>query len=270
VAGTTTAGDIPSSFGPFPRTNTLGYVSFFQGILPYIEQGTQVSSTTKVTPAAPNVPIKTFIAPADPYNPGTDGTISYASNGTLLGWADTDPTKPAGYPAAGGPNSYTSNAATGTAVNGSPTPRFPSSLGGRTSGMIIIAERSGRGGSKWYQGQGDPNAAAPFPTAAILTGSETPVSWVCEMGGANVNGGAASTSQPTFGSIGGWPTTAPSGAAGSPGKPVVGAQWTALSTSGCIVGMGDGSSRTVTQGNANAAWAWAVQPNDVSPQPSGW
>jgi hypothetical protein len=49
-----------------------------------------------------------------------------------------------------------------------------------------------------------------------------------------------------------------------------GSSATALTSAGCIVGMGDGSVRVVTQKNANAGWAWAMNPVDASGQPNGW
>jgi prepilin-type N-terminal cleavage/methylation domain-containing protein len=52
---------------------------------------------------------------------------------------------------------------------------------------------------------------------------------------------------------------------------------TGLTAAGCLVGLGDGSARTVTSGNAGGAalsgsnaWGWAMNPNDPSPQPSAW
>ena len=47
-------------------------------------------------------------------------------------------------------------------------------------------------------------------------------------------------------------------------------QFTALSSAGCVVGMGDGSARVVNQASANAAWAWAMSPQNYLPPPSGW
>ncbi len=45
---------------------------------------------------------------------------------------------------------------------------------------------------------------------------------------------------------------------------------TALTSGGCVVGMGDGSARLVNQSNASAGWAWAMDPSINSGQPAGW
>jgi prepilin-type N-terminal cleavage/methylation domain-containing protein len=233
IAGNTSTGNIPPSYGPFPFGSTIGYQSFFESILPYIEQGNQVVSTNTVVPSNPTAPIKIYVAPSDPYNTGTTGTISYASNATLLGWAASAP--PMVPATAGGIAS----------VN----PGFPNAFFGRTSQTIVVGECSGRGGAQWYQAQG-------AGTTAVTT-STTPVSWIQDTALTTVN--APGTSAPTFLPASQWPTTA-----------TIAGPFTALSSAGCVVGMGDGSSRVVTQGSASAAWAWAINPQNINPQPAGW
>jgi prepilin-type N-terminal cleavage/methylation domain-containing protein len=139
--------------------------------------------------AGGNGPVKTYIAPADANNPGTSAAISYGSNGVLL---------------AG-------------------TPRMPASFGGRTSGVIVVFEKSALPTS------GPPTVTSntSYLTSAVLPNFGAPSTWT----------------------------------AGTPH---------AFSAAGCNVMMGDGSARAVTSGNATAGWAWAFDPNNASPQPSGW
>jgi prepilin-type N-terminal cleavage/methylation domain-containing protein len=98
AASNTITGNIPPAFGSF---NGSGSQSYFFSLLPYIEQGNLASS-------GGSGPVKTYIASADPNNPGNTSLISYGSNGILL---------------AG-------------------NPRMPSSFGGRTSGIIVVFEKS--------------------------------------------------------------------------------------------------------------------------------
>jgi len=201
VASYSTNGDIPPSVGRFPGTAQSGPVySFFTHILPYIEQqnlyNNQISST----------PVKTYVAPSDPNNPGTNGTISYASNASLF------------------------------TVNGSP--RLPASFGGRTSGVIMVFERTGLSGATW---QGTTTALP---------------SWLPVGGG---SGATAAATIPDFNSPASWASS----------KSYI-TRGTGLSSAGCIVGMGDGSARVVTSGAASAGWAWAIDPNNSNAQPSGW
>ena len=126
IASNTTTGSIPPSYGPYPAGSTLGNQSFFVSLLPYIEQNNLYSALTTTGPAVSSSPVKTYIAPADPYNAGSNGLISYGSNATLLGFAST-PT-------------------------GTPTiqPQFPSSFFGRTSGVIVVFEPSAEDRAQWY------------------------------------------------------------------------------------------------------------------------
>ena len=115
IAGNTTKGFIPPSYGPFPVGATTDS-SFFVSLLPYIEQNNLYTDYVSGK-AAGTSPIKTYTAPSDPYNPGSNGAISYGSNATLL------------------------------TVSGQPL--FPSSFGGRTSSMMLVFERTAKSGATW-------------------------------------------------------------------------------------------------------------------------
>jgi prepilin-type N-terminal cleavage/methylation domain-containing protein len=177
-ASVTPEGFVPPAQGSF---NGSASQSFFFSLLPYIEQG-------NLQAAGGNGPVKTYIAPADPNNPGGSNLISYGSNGLLL----------------------------------SNRPRMPGSFGGRTSGVIVVFEKS--------------------PVA----GSETVTS-------ANTNLTSA-TALPNFGPKSSWTSSTPHAFGGA----------------GCIVMMGDGSARAVSQGSATAGWSWAFDPNNTGSMPSGW
>jgi hypothetical protein len=128
IAANTQATYIPSASGAFPTGGNSG--SFFYHLLPYLE-GAGITKDL-----APNVSVKTYIAPADPRNPKTDATISYASNGTFLG------------------------------VNRDSPPKLTD--GGRTASTLIVMERSGMDGAhKWNNPNtshlGGQNGLPPFP-----------------------------------------------------------------------------------------------------------
>jgi len=198
IASNTTTGQIPPSYGPYPVGSATSQ-SFFVSILPYIEQGSLYAAYAANT----GTPVKTYIAPADPNNAGNTGAISYGSNNTVLGQNTNAPT-------------------------------FPNSFGGRTSGCMVVFERSSTSGATWSN------------TSSYLT----------EGAAATYNGGApTSTTAPDFGPPTSW-------------QPSIHA--TGLTAAGCIVGMGDGSGRVVSSGNANAAWAWAMNPINANPVPAGW
>jgi hypothetical protein len=75
IASNSTQGYIPPASGTFPLGGNNG--SFFSHLLPNLEGGGVAVPTG-------DAPVKTYIAPADPRNPKTDATISYASNATFL------------------------------------------------------------------------------------------------------------------------------------------------------------------------------------------
>ena len=112
MADNTSTGDIPPAYGLYPVGSTTKQ-SFFVNLLPYIEYYNVYTNWT----AYSDSPIKTYIAPADPYNPGTDSSISYGSNATVL------------------------------TVGGHPT--LPHSFNGRVAGVILVFERTARSGSTW-------------------------------------------------------------------------------------------------------------------------
>jgi Protein of unknown function (DUF1559) len=188
IASTSTNGQIPPSYGAFPPGGPKQ--SFFVSLLPYIEQNYLYMSWA----TSGNTPVKTYIAPADPNNPGTSGLISYGSNGTLLMRPGAPPT-------------------------------FPGSFGGRTSEVIVVFERTAKSGATWSSSN----------------------SYLMDTNG---------SSSPEFTSADSWSS--------------YGTKATALTSAGCVVGMGDGSARVVTESNAKAGWAWAMDPNNNAPLPAGW
>jgi hypothetical protein len=123
---TPTQAYIPPASGEFPTASKKNG-SFFYHLLPYVE-GRGL--------AAPigDVPVMLYIAPADPRNPGTNATISYASNATFL------------------------------TVGGQPKLMN----GGRTSSTVIVMERSGIDGAHKWNNPGSTYLGAntgppPFP-----------------------------------------------------------------------------------------------------------
>jgi hypothetical protein len=150
------------------------------------------------TTPSPTSPIKTYIAQADPFNPQTTNAISYGSNNTVL----------------------------------RNNPHFPQSFGGRTSGVIVVFERTAKCGATW---QGN-NSYLPEPAPPTVMGP--------------------GNTAPEFTAPDSWSQ--------------FGTRATALSSAGCIVGMGDGSSLVITQSNASAGWAWAMNPQNNALQPVGW
>jgi len=165
-------------------------------------------------------------------------------------WASSTSTPVKTYVAPADPNnsgttaaiSYSCNA-TLLQVNPSGPPRLPSSFYGRTSQVVLVCERTAKCGAFWYL----TNTTSGSATNYLLDSPE-------------------GNSTPEFTSAAAWKAVAgPSG------------QATAITAAGCIVGLGDGSCRVVTQGNASGtdssgfnAWGWAMTPTDPSPQPSSW
>jgi hypothetical protein len=196
VAATSVKGYIPPSYGPFPATAEKK-MSFFVHLLPYLEGGDNLFDKLDDNLKSP---FKTYIAPADPFNPGTDARISYASNANVL------------------------------TVNGGAT--FPASFGGRTSGIMIVFERTAKSEATWNNDK----------------------SYLEETAKPTVDG--PGNTAPEFGPPAEWKESAK--------------RATALTRAGCIVGMGDGSARIVNQSNAKAGWAWAMNPLNPNPAPVGW
>jgi prepilin-type N-terminal cleavage/methylation domain-containing protein len=165
AASNTTNGDIPPSYGPYPTGGPVQ--SFFQAIMPFIEQQNLYNNQGTGT-----APVKTYVAPADPNNPGTSGLISYASNGVLLNSNQVTATAPA---------------------------RLPSSFFGRTSSTIVVMERTAKApaSATWLYNSAAPNYLLEGTTSG---GPTTPTSSI-------VSG--TSTTYPEFGSAGSW--VAPAG-----------------------------------------------------------
>jgi hypothetical protein len=187
IGANSPTGAVPSSYGPFPPGSAT-QESFFVSLLPYIQQSNLYTNQRITTP------VRTYIAPADPNNPGSSGLISYGSNATLL------------------------------TVGGNPT--LPGSFGGRPSNVIVVFERTALSGATWSN------------TSSYLTDI-----W--------------GSSSPEFTGPASWSS--------------YGTRATAFTSAGCIVGMGDGSVRVVNQSNANAGWAWAMDPTiNKASVPNGW
>jgi hypothetical protein len=125
IAGNSTQTYIPPASGAFPLGGQNG--SFFYHLLPHLERGGAAAPTG-------DWPVKTYIAPGDPRNPGTNATVSYASNASFL------------------------------AIGGQPK----LTNGGRTATTVIVMERSGMDGAhKWNNPNsshlGGQNILPPFP-----------------------------------------------------------------------------------------------------------
>jgi prepilin-type N-terminal cleavage/methylation domain-containing protein len=84
-----TNGPLPPATGAYQAVT--GKATVFYHILPAIEQGniynTYLTNPDKGVPQA-TTPVKTFIAPLDPTNPGSDTHTSYAGNAAVLGVTD--------------------------------------------------------------------------------------------------------------------------------------------------------------------------------------
>jgi hypothetical protein len=125
-------GALPPSNGPY--SNRSG--SFFYHILPYVEQANLYNSVPPgdVNAAPVEAPVRTYVAPADKRNPGTNGTISYCTNGTVF-------------------------------MN---SPHMPGSFQSHAAANVIcVMERSGMDGAhKWNNTNnvlGSPGSPPPFP-----------------------------------------------------------------------------------------------------------
>ena len=261
IASTTSTADIPPAYGQFPESGNT-HQNFFESLLPYIEQGNQVvSAGTYANPAAP---IPTYIAPADPNNPGIDSRISYGCNAVLLG---VNPVA-------------SSFRGVGPVIIGAiPAPTYipPSvmrSYFGRTSQVIVAFERSPVTNANGTSS--GPAAAYDFAAYWASPYSQTEVSATSVhlgiLGGNTPAVVSCAIAPPNFGPPTTWNYEQPH----------------ALTSAGCLVVMGDGSARIVSQGAATAlttssyqpttstaveettAWAWAIDPRNPNPEPAGW
>jgi hypothetical protein len=121
-------GALPPANGTYPPGGQKSG-SFFYHLLPYLAQG-----NLYLVDPPPEVAVKTYVAPADARNPGTNGTISYCTNGTVF----------------------------------TNSPRFPQSfMFHGTANVICVMERSGMDGAhKWNNTNnvlGTPGSPPPFP-----------------------------------------------------------------------------------------------------------
>jgi len=240
AANSPSQGYIPPAIGTFPigATTTNGPASavngaFFFHMLPYIEQKNvyDTNSTGAV--------VKTYIAPMDTFNPGNTSAGSYASNYCLL-------------------NNWQANA---PVVAANP-PRMPNSFFGRTSGVIVVAERTAASGgiNRWS------SAALPGAASPTAASNSSTFHHLYKTSATAVPAGQLSPDYGSPSKWGGWCATA-------------------TTSAGVMVLLGDGSARIVTQGSAGGtvspgtvsggttstnAWMWAMNPQDTSPQPSQW
>jgi prepilin-type N-terminal cleavage/methylation domain-containing protein len=246
VASNTTTGNIPPAYGPFPQGAVIpagAPSNFFFYLLPYIEGGNQILASGLASNSA--LPIKTYIAPADPNNPGTDSRISYACNAIMLG--------------------------AGAAVA---TPRLPNSFGGRTSQVIVCFERSPVTNT----------SGAAVAAASYLTGPNWGTSAVTLIAtsltvhlGTNTNLGPSATfivatglQGPNFGPKNTWTTYSPHAITNAGCIVMMGDGSARTITSGNASGA-TSASFTAAGGYAeNLAWQWAIDPNNTNPQPSSW
>ncbi len=207
ITTNSTGGAVPPSYGQFPPGGMTQ--SYFVSILPYLEQNNlYTAGVTGGGQVVTGTSVKTYFAPADPSNPGTDGHISYSSNATVL------------------------------SVGGAP--RFPENFGGRTSAIIVVFERSAASGLLWSSTNNyltENGAGNTFPDFGAQS------AWATN--------GSINTSPTTTG--GSWLTRA-----------------TALTTAGCVVGLGDGSAHIVNTGIPALTWSWAMNPLNASPPQPGW
>jgi prepilin-type N-terminal cleavage/methylation domain-containing protein len=122
-ASNTPGSYIPPAFGNYPKGSSNNYqATFFFHLLPNMEQGAVYTLYTGVPATVPTtVAIKTFVASADPNNPGNTNASSYAANASFLGGSATQTV--------------------------SVTPKLLD--GGRTSSTVLVAERSAKSGAVW-------------------------------------------------------------------------------------------------------------------------
>jgi hypothetical protein len=253
---------IPPSDGRFPAVGGVN-ASFFYHLLPYLEQSNLHDKYTTSLGSATQ-PVKTYVAPLDPFNPGTTTAISYASNATLLG--ATSNSGPF-FSLFAGPT-----VSLGPDVQPNP-PRLTTSFYGRSSAVIVVTERTAKNGQKWnsqnttmVNGATTTTYNSPFATSLYDT-SKFSYLYYNQTNSADV-------AAPDFGSSATWMTGGSHSAA------------TAFSSAGCNVLLGDGSVRVVSSGTTSGivagsvattktavsanAWMWAMNPQDVAPDPSSW
>ena len=205
ITTNSTGGSVPPSYGQFPAGGMTQ--SYFVSILPYLEHN-NLYTAFQGGQAVTGTSVKTYFAPADPSNPGTDGHISYSSNATVL------------------------------LVNGGPA--FPRKL------------------RRPYLGH---HRRLRAPAASGLLWSSTN-NYLTENGAGN-----------TYPDFGGQSTWATNGSINT-SPATTGGSWltraTALTSGGCVVGLGDGSAHIVNTGIPALTWSWAMNPLNASPPQPGW
>jgi prepilin-type N-terminal cleavage/methylation domain-containing protein len=150
--------------------------------------------------------------------------------------ANTDPGANGG---ANGAISYGCNA-TMLTVGGSP--KFNTAVYGRPAATVVVFERSALCGATW---------SSTGQTAA------SPASYLIETAPVTVNGpGNTSPDYSGLGSV----TNSKS----------YNTRATALTSGSCICGFADGHAASVNPTQANAAWAWGMNPQNRNPDPPAW
>jgi len=236
---------LPSSYGSFMGTPTnyvlgtaasatgLGW-TFFQQILPYIEQGNLQAAMTTTTTDTSSIPVKTYVAPADPFNTGTKAGCSYASNAQLL------------------------------TVGG--TPRL-NSFNGRTSQVIVVFENSAGTkalGQDYYYWNGLTSASV-YGYGKFLNNSANP--YASPTGNIAAPTIVATTSNP-FGPSSAWsPTTQPTAITIAGIICLLGDGHAYTMTQGSFSGTTTDTSGAAVTG-AITGWQWACSPLSNAPQPS--
>ena len=241
-------GYLPPVFGTLPPTSIPSATSFqlgwFTHILPYIEQqniykacfnaaGTAVNDPVTGSGLA-NVPIKTYIAPADVANATTKQNTSYAVNGggqaPALGAIAASP---AFDPLFGIPASTT--VAVTTPTNLSNTFSFKG-----TSNTVATFEYGSTTAGRWWINAIPANTLwSPCTSTVTFT---VPVVPQNSLGTVLVNGNGAA----------------------SPGSA------TAFSTGAAQAGLCDGTVRSISQTIALNTWKWACDPSALAPPPVDW
>jgi len=227
---------LPATVGNFPsRANTTGVtngtVQYY--LLPYIEQDAAYKAMAANHPDSwwCGFGIKTYVGPADPTQaPG--GMIDTGSPRYATSYA---------------PNEWVfgSGSALGSTYIGSTPPKasIPRTFADGTSNTIVWAEKFAECGIK--------TSCADFY-------------WGETGGGCDRRGGSGGN-----GSTPGFYTLQPP-QANPPPASCNSCMLQAATAGGVMVGLGDGSVRSVSPGISAATWASAVQPNDGVPLGSDW
>jgi prepilin-type N-terminal cleavage/methylation domain-containing protein len=244
-------GSVPPAAGFFKGKQG----TFFYHMLPFIEQDNlykkysaangNLGLTQALASTEDPTSIKTYYAPLDDSNPGTNSACSYTVNASVF--------------ALGIGGTATPSPETGGA-------RFPASFNQKgTTNLVVIFE-------KFAQNNGSAGVGVTWNRLPTATNTNNAV-WgnlpSCALFGANMNAGTAAVQNSV--QFGVSSSTASAVAA------------SAFTTSSCLVTVGDASTKTVTSGVNNAysftGWRtaapntvmnWACDPLSIAPPPPNW